>query len=109
MGLGDFAGMFKQFRNMQSQMQEAKDRLEEMEVEGQSGGGMVVAKTNGKGQLVSLTIDPQVIDPDNVAFLEDLVTAAVRQAIEKSHEMMQQELGKAVGGIPGLGSMMGGK
>jgi nucleoid-associated protein EbfC len=107
MGLGDFAGMFKQFRQMQSQMQEAKDRLEEMEVEGSSGGGMVVARTNGKGQLVGLTIDPQVVDPENVSFLEDLVMAAVRQAVEKSHDLMQQELGKAVGGIPGLGGLMG--
>ncbi len=109
MGLGDIAGMLKQFRNMQSQMEEAKDRLEELEVEGISGGGMVTARTNGKGQLIGLKIDPQVVDAENVTFLEDLVVAAVRQAVEKSHELMQQEMQKAVGGIPGLGAMMGGK
>jgi DNA-binding YbaB/EbfC family protein len=78
-------------------------------VEGASGNGLVTARVNGRGELRSVRIDPKVVDPANVELLEDLVKAALRQAGEKSRDLMQQEMGKVLGGlgIPGIENVMG--
>ena len=70
----------------------------------QSGGGMVTATVNGAHELLELSIDPDVIDPEDKEMLEDMVVAAVNQAMQQAEEMAQQELGKLTGGmnIPGL-------
>ena len=104
MTLGDFASLLKGFKQVQQQLAEVRERLESQEVEGRSGGGMVVARVNGRGELLTVRIEPDVIDPGHKEFLEDLVCAAVRQAAEKSHELAQQEMGKVLGGlgIPGI-------
>ena len=109
MMFGDLAGMLKNVQQMQKQMHLIKQSLEAVEVEGVSGGGMVTAKANGRGEILSLKIDPEVVDPRNVEFLEDLVRAAVRQTSEKSRKLMQEEMSKAVGslGIPGIGKLLG--
>ena len=109
MMFGDLAGILKNVQQMQKQMQQAKQSLEAMEVEGASGGGMVTVKANGRGDILSLKIDPEVVDPRNVEFLEDLVRAAVRQTSEKSQKLMREEMSKAVGslGIPGIGKLLG--
>jgi len=108
MALGDFASLLKGFKQVQQQLAEVREKLEAQEVEGQSGGGMVVARVNGRGELLAVRIEPEVVDPANKEFLEDLVRAAVRQAVDKSHELMQQEMGKVLGGlgIPGLENVM---
>ena len=102
-GFGDIAGMMGQFKNIQANMQQMQEELANKSVEASSGGGMVTAKVNGKGELLDIKIDAQVANGD-VEMLEDLVVAAVTAAIAKSREIMQQEMSKVTGGlnIPGL-------
>jgi hypothetical protein len=94
----------KQAQLMQQKMERLQQELQERQVEASAGGGMVTATVNGQQQLVSLKIEPSVVDPEDVEMLQDLVLAAVNQAIKKSQEMMQQEMAKVTGGmnIPGL-------
>jgi DNA-binding YbaB/EbfC family protein len=100
-GLGN---IMKQAQQMQKKMGEMQQEMETQQVEATSGGGMVTAVVNGRQKLLSLTIDPQCVDPDDVEMLQDLVSAAVNEAINKSQEMMQSEMSKLTGGmnIPGL-------
>lgn len=100
-GLGN---IMKQAQLMQQKMARMQQELEGRQVEASAGGGMVTAVVNGKQQLVSLKIEPAAVDPEDVEMLQDLVTAAVNEAIKKSQEMMQEEMGKITGGlnIPGL-------
>jgi len=85
-------------------MAEMQAELEQRQVEATAGGGMVTAVVTGKQQLVSLTIDPAAVDPEDVEMLQDLVVAAVNEAVRQSQEMVQQEMSKVTGGmnIPGL-------
>ncbi|GAB4165118.1 MAG: YbaB/EbfC family nucleoid-associated protein [Geothermobacteraceae bacterium] len=100
-GLGN---IMKQAQLMQKKMMRLQEELAERQVEASAGGGMVTAVANGRQQLVSLTIDPGAVDPEDVDMLQDLVLAAVNEAMKKSQEMMQEEMGKLTGGmnIPGL-------
>jgi DNA-binding YbaB/EbfC family protein len=100
-GLGN---IMKQAQLMQQKMARMQQELESREVEATSGGGMVTAVVNGKQQLLSLKIEQAAVDPEDVEMLQDLVIAAVNEAIKKSQEMMQEEMGKITGGmnIPGL-------
>jgi hypothetical protein len=100
-GLGN---IMKQAQQMQKKMGQMQQEMETQQVEATSGGGMVTAVVNGRQKLLSLTIDPQCVDPDDVEMLQDLVSAAVNEAINKSQEMMQSEMSKLTGGmnIPGL-------
>jgi len=100
-GLGN---IMKQAQMMQQKMQRLQEELEGREVEASAGGGMVTAKVNGKQQLLGLKIEPAAIDPEDTEMLEDLVLAAVNEALKKSQEMVQEEMGKLTGGlnIPGL-------
>ena len=81
-----------------------QEELASREVKAQAGGGMVEAVVNGKGELLSLRIEPEVVDPSDVEMLCDLVVAAVGEAQKRAQEMMQQEMGRITGGlnIPGL-------
>jgi len=100
-GLGN---IMKQAQMMQKKMAELQADLEQRQVEATAGGGMVTAVVTGKQQLVSLHIEPTAVDPEDVEMLQDLVVAAVNEAIRKSQEMVQQEMSKVTGGmnIPGL-------
>ena len=100
-GLGN---IMKQAQLMQQKMARMQEELAQREVEASAGGGMVTAVVNGKQQLISLKIDQGVVDPEDVEMLQDLVVAAVNEAIKKSQDMMQQEMSKITGGmnIPGL-------
>lgn len=100
-GLGN---IMKQAQLMQKKMMRLQEELAERQVEASAGGGMVTAVANGRQQLVSLSIDPGAVDPEDVDMLQDLVLAAVNEALKKSQEMMQEEMGKLTGGmnIPGL-------
>jgi DNA-binding YbaB/EbfC family protein len=95
----DITKILKQARKLQSQMQEIQEELARKEVEASSGGGMVTAKVNGKKELVSLKIDPEVAGEDP-EMLEDLVVAAVNEALRRVDEITKEEMGKLTGGLP---------
>ena len=91
--------MMKQAQQMQAKMQEAQDKLDELEVEGRSGGGMVTATATGKGALKTLKIDPSLIDPEDPEMLEDLVVAAVNDARTKAEEEAAKSMQAVTGGL----------
>jgi DNA-binding YbaB/EbfC family protein len=95
--------LMKQAQKMQQQMMEAQEQLASTEVEGSAGGGMVKATVTGTGELVSLTIDPSVVDPEDVETLTDLVVAAVRDANRAAQEMAAEKMGPVTGGLGGMG------
>jgi nucleoid-associated protein EbfC len=99
--------MFKQIQQMQADMQAAQDALANTLVEGSSGGGAVKATVTGDGELRGISIDPSVVDPGDVETLEDLVVAAIHEAMRQAKEMQAQKLGAATGGID-LDGLMGG-
>ena len=110
-GFGNMGDMMKQMQKqavkMQKRAEEIQEDLKERVVEASSGGGMVTVHVNGKQELLSIKIDPEVVDPNDVQMLEDLVLAAVSQAMKKSQEMYQEEMGKLTGGlnVPGLSNL----
>jgi DNA-binding YbaB/EbfC family protein len=100
-GLGN---MLKQAQQLQSKMLKVQEEMAEKTIEATVGGGMVTAVVNGRQQLVSLKIQPETVNPDDVEMLEDMVLAAVNKALEDSQEMMKQAMSSLTGGmnIPGL-------
>ena len=100
-GMGD---LVRRAQEAQKNLSKIQDDLRDRVVEGTSGGGAVAVFVNGQQEVVRVTIKPEVVDPADVAMLEDLVTAALREAMDKSKKMMQEEMGKAMGGfkVPGL-------
>ncbi len=96
--------MMKQAQQLQSKMLRMQEELADRTVEASAGGGMVRVVANGKQQVVSLEINPEVVDPDDVDMLQDLVLAAINDALNRSQEMVSSEMGKLTGGmnIPGL-------
>lgn len=96
--------ILKQAQKMQSQMMKAQEELQKREIEGTSGGGMVKVLLNGSNQLVSIKINPEVVDADDVEMLEDLIVAAHANAMEKVKEMTESTFGSITGGlsIPGI-------
>jgi len=96
--------MMKQVQQMQEKMKELQDELAERTVEATAGGGMVKATATGGQEIVSISIDPAVIDPDDIDMLEDLVVAAVNEALRQAEDMVKEEMSKITGGlnIPGL-------
>ena len=96
--------MMKQAQKLQAKMMEMQSELGNRTVSAQAGGGMVEAVVNGRQELVSLRIDREVVAPDDVEMLQDLILAAVNEALNRSREMMAQEMSKLTGGmqIPGL-------
>ena len=101
-GLGNF---MKQAQKLQSEMKRIQDELAEKTVEATAGGGMVTVVANGKQEIVSIKIDPEVVDKDDVEMLEDLIVAAVNESKRRSQEMMMGEISKVTGGLgipPGL-------
>jgi DNA-binding YbaB/EbfC family protein len=98
------ANMMKQAQKLQSQMLKLQEELAEKTVESSSGGGMVKVVANGRQQIVSIQIEKEVVDPEDLEMLQDLVLAAVNDALAKAQEMASSEMGKLTGGlnIPGL-------
>jgi len=96
--------MVKQAQKLQAKMMKMQEELAEKTVETSSGGGMIKVVANGKQQIVSIQIEKEVVDPDDVEMLQDLVLAAVNDALAKAQEMVSKEMGKLTGGmnIPGL-------
>lgn len=101
----NLGNMMKQAQAMQAKMAEAQAKLEQMTVEGASGGGMVKVLLSGKGEMKGLTIDPNLIDPEDAEVLEDLIIAAHNDAKAKSEAMMAEEMKAVTGGLqlpPGM-------
>jgi nucleoid-associated protein EbfC len=94
----------KQAQKLQSKMAEMQEELGRRTVSAQAGGGMVEATVNGRQELVSLRIDPEVANPDDIDMLQDLILAAINEALNRSRDMVAQEMSKLTGGlqIPGL-------
>ncbi len=100
-GMGN---MMKQAQKLQAKMMKMQEELSEKTVEAASGGGMIKVVANGKQQITSISIEKEVVDPEDVDMLQDLIIAAVNDALAKSQEMVSSEMGKLTGGlnIPGL-------
>ena len=104
-GLGDMAKMMKAAQEMQSKMAELQDELQNITVEGQSGAGLVKATATAKGELVGLSIDPSIFNPDEKEVVEDLILAAIKDAQAKAAERSQEELSRLTEGLglpPGM-------
>jgi len=98
----DMRQMMKQAQQMQEQLAKTQAELAERRFEGTAGGGMVTAVVTGGPELVEVKISPDVVDPDDVEMLEDLVVAAVRQAMDEAVKTTNEELGGITGGLGGL-------
>ena len=102
-GMGNIGGMLKK---MQTEMARIQEGLKEKVVEGSSGGGIVTVMANGQQEILSVKIDPQALNEEELDMLEDLIIAAANQALKKSQELAQEEMKKVTGGlginIPGL-------
>lgn len=99
-GMPNMQQLMKQAQKMQKQMEEAQAKIGEAEVTATVGGGMVEVVATGNREIKSITIKPDVVDPDDIETLEDLVLAAVNEAIRQADELSQKEMGKLTGGMP---------
>ena len=102
---GNMAGMMKKVQKLQQDMAKMQDDLKKQTVDVSSGGGVVKIVMNGEKQVVSLKIDPAAIDPEDVDMLEDLISAAINEAVKKVDDMMASKMGKLTGGLnlpPGM-------
>jgi DNA-binding YbaB/EbfC family protein len=96
----DIGKLLKQAQQMQAKMAQVQAELAEKSVEASAGGGMVKVVMNGRHEVVSVTIDPEVVDPQDIEMLEDLVAAAVTEAANRVEEMVRDEMSSITGGIP---------
>lgn len=103
-GLGNIAGMMKQFSEMQGKMKEMQDKLAQLRFEGSAGGGMVNVAANGQQKILSCNIDQTLFEGGDKEMIEDLLIAATNQALEKAREGAAEEMAQITGGmnIPGL-------
>ena len=109
--LGNIAGLMKQAKEMQSRMKEMQEAMANTRFEADSGAGAVTATVTGKMELVGLKIDPQIVKPDDIEMLEDLVKSAVAAAQRKASDGMKEQMQKMTGGLnlPGLDGLLGGQ
>ena len=96
----NLGNILKQAQNIQARMGEVQEELREMEVEGQAGAGMVKAVLNCKGEMRALTIDPAIVDKDDIGVLEDLIVAAVNDARVKADAISQEKMSALTAGLP---------
>ncbi len=103
-GMGNMGNMMKQAQQMMEQAKRTEEELANEKVEGSSGGGMVKVEATGTGSVLAIAIDPQVVDPEDVEMLQDLVLSAIRDALDKSVALRQERMKSLTGGlgIPGL-------
>jgi DNA-binding YbaB/EbfC family protein len=104
-GMGNMNNMIKQAQKMQKDMMKVQEELELRQIEASAGGGAVTVVVTGKKELVSIIIKPEVVDPEDVEMLQDLILAAVNEAIRKAEEMVSSEMGKLTGGLGLPGGM----
>lgn len=103
-GMGNMQNMMKQMQKMQKKMAEAQEELGEKKIEGTAGGGMVSVVVTGHKEIVEVIIKPEVVDPDDIEMLQDLVLAATNDALKKADELTNSTMGQFTKGmnIPGL-------
>ena len=101
---GNMNNILKQAQKMQENMQKMQEELESKELEASVGGGAVTVKVNGKKEVLDITIKPEVVDPDDIEMLQDLVLSAVNEALRNVEDMQASQMNKVTGGmnIPGL-------
>lgn len=99
---GNMGNLMKQAQKMQKDMEKLQAELQEKEVEASAGGGAVSVVVTGKKELKEINIKPEVVDPDDVEMLQDLIMAAVNEALRKADEMANGEMGKITGGLGGM-------
>ena len=106
-GMGNMGQMMKQAQKMQKKMQEIQAEVEQTTVTASAGGGMVEVTSNGQGQIQSIKIDPEVVDPKDVEMLQDLILVATNDAQNRAKKLMEEKMSKLTGGlsIPGLENM----
>jgi hypothetical protein len=104
--LGD---LMKQAQKMQQEMGRIQEESKKKTVEASAGGGMVVVTANGAMEILSIKIERDVVNPDDIEMLQDLIIAAVNEALRRAQQMVSEDMGKLTGGmnIPGLGNMFG--
>ena len=95
----DMQKLMRQAQKMQNDMNKAQEKLKEMEVEGAAGGGVVKVTATGGQKVTAITIDPEVVDPNDVEMLQDLILAAINDAMTKANELANSEMGKITGGM----------
>ena len=102
---GNMNNLMKQAQRMQRQMEEAQQKMEETEVEASAGGGAVTVKVSGKKELISVKLQEEVVDPDDIEMLQDLIIVAVNEGLRQIDEIQNSEMSKLTSGlgIPGLG------
>ncbi len=98
--MADLMGMMKQVKEMQARMQKMQADLQELEVEGRSGGGLVSITLNGKAEMKSIKIDPSLLKPEEAEILEDLILAASQDAKNKVEAVLQEKMSDVTGGLP---------
>jgi len=103
-GLGDLGNLMKQAKKLQEELEKKQAEIGGMNIEASSGGGMVTATVNGRGELLNVAIEKEVVDPDDVEMLVDLVIAAVQEAQKNAREKAQEKLGPLTQGmtLPGM-------
>jgi DNA-binding YbaB/EbfC family protein len=104
MKMKNMGNMMKQVQKMQKQMQQAQEELKDKTVKGTAGGGMVTITANGHKEIIDIEIKPEAVDPDDIEMLQDLVLAAMNDALKQVDELVSKDMGKFTGGmnIPGL-------
>ena len=102
-----FGNIMREAQKLQAEMMRMQEEAKTKTVEATAGGGMVTAVANGAGELVSLNIEKDVVNPDDVEMLQDLIIAASNEALRRAHEMVNSEMSKLTGGqqLPGLGGL----
>lgn len=103
-GGNNMGQMIKQVQQMQKRMEDAQKEIEESTVTATSGGGMVEVEANGKKQIISIKIDPEAVDPEDVEILQDMILTAVNDAISQVEKLSEEKMGKITGGmnLPGI-------
>ncbi len=107
-GIGNLGNLMKQARKLQDDLERAQAEIAQLRVTGTAGGGMVTATVNGKGDVLAIALQREVVDPADVEMLSDLVVAAIQEAQRKAQQAAQDKLGplaQGLGGLPGLPGM----
>jgi hypothetical protein len=106
-GIPNMTQIMKRAQRFQSKMAKVQEEMEQRTVEASAGGGMVQVVANGKQEIVSIRIEPEVVDPDDIEMLQDLIMAAVNDSLGRAKEMVNEEMGKLTKGmnIPGIQNM----
>lgn len=103
---GNMNNLLKQAQKMQKDMEKMQEELADKIVEASAGGGAIAVKVNGKKEILEIKIKPEVVDPEDVEMLQDLVLAAVNEALRKADDMVNSNMGKITGGLGGFPGML---